>query len=178
MGFSDYIATVTLTDYIAIYAAIVSTFVFLWNIRNEKSQIKVEIMYGAEEVDGKFYTGIYIIIKNLSQHKIYLNALSLAYMYKKISIRYWIEHFLEFRNLRKYIHWCHGPNLFYEDTNTDIPISIEPRSSISKFVPDNIVKEFLNDSVNDKLVAEVQTALGKSIYSPIFLYEKEGEDNN
>lgn len=42
------ISNLKLTEYLAIYAAALSTFVFLWNVLQSKAKVKVDLVYGIE----------------------------------------------------------------------------------------------------------------------------------
>ncbi len=52
------------TEFLAIYAAGLSTIVFVWNYVRATPRIKVEIISGSDEIDGEFVFGAYISVKN------------------------------------------------------------------------------------------------------------------
>lgn len=156
-----------LKDIIAIYAAFLSTFVFLWNVYNSRSKISVEVTHGADDIDGKFRNGIYVFIKNPSPHKVYVTSVSLAYPYKEVKFIDRLKHISTYKRVHRYIEWVHT-HLVFDGINTGLPVAIEPRNAHSIFVPEENLKEMLSDCINNTFVAVVQDALWRNKYSPVF----------
>src|SRR5262245_29635405 len=86
-----------LTDYLAIYAAILSTFIFGWNFWSSRTRVRIRFMPGLDSVDGDAQTGAYVSIQNCSSHTVHLAALSILYPYRKKSIAHHILHTVKYR---------------------------------------------------------------------------------
>lgn len=61
-----------ITDYLAIYAAVLSTLVFAWNVAQSRPRFRVDLVHGLETLNGKTEDGVYIIVRNVSNHDIHL----------------------------------------------------------------------------------------------------------
>ena len=53
-----------ITDYLAIYAALLSTFVFFWNVVQSRPRIKVDLIFGVEGSGEPLRSGIYVFVRN------------------------------------------------------------------------------------------------------------------
>lgn len=65
------------TDYLAIYAAILSTSVFLWNILQSRPRVVVDLLPGLDDSAAKPRTGVYVVIRNVSSHDVYLAGIDI-----------------------------------------------------------------------------------------------------
>lgn len=73
----------TVTEFLAIYAAFLSTVVFIWNWAREIPRVKVKIVCGTEKVDEGYLSGVYIFVQNPTPHTVHLAAIHILYLYKK-----------------------------------------------------------------------------------------------
>lgn len=157
------------TEYLSIYAASLSTIVFLWNTRRAIPRYKVEIISGSDEIDGEFIHGIYISVKNPSPHSVHLAHLDLLYPYKKTNLIEKIFHFIKYRRLPVSVGWVHT-SLSHYDVEDGFPLSIESGKSHGFLVPDKVLKKLLKDSYKQEVKASVQDQLWRRKYSKKFQY--------
>jgi hypothetical protein len=154
-------------NFIAIYAALLSTFTFIWNIWNSKPKFTVEIVDGIEKINGQFKAGVYIFIKNPSPHKVNVTSISLVYPYKNASLFEKLEHVWKYKNSPKHVGWVHTAVAF-KKIKTGLPVSIEPRNSHSIFIPEKVLQETLSNCIDNKFAAIVHDALWRSKRSRTF----------
>lgn len=152
-------------DLISIYAAILSTFVFTWNVLKSKPKVSIELSLGIKEND----SGVYISIKNPSLHKIKITSISLCYPYKKASIKEKLELLLKYKQFRTKAGWIYT-HLVFNNVNTELPVTIEPYDAHLIFLPDENIREMLTDAVETIFMAVAQDSLWLNNYSPIFKY--------
>jgi len=96
------------TEILAIYAALLSIIVFIWNIRRAIPRFKVEVIFGADKIDGEYVSGAYISVKNPSPHAVNLSNISILYPYKKANIFELINHALKYKRLPRSVGWVHS----------------------------------------------------------------------
>lgn len=163
-------------DWVAIYAAVLSTIVFLWNIKNSKPSYSVELAPSAQDNGKEIEDGIDITIKNPSSKVVNISNISLVYaspreafflvnLYRGLSEKLLN---LEPSNVRAhYFLPVHG-ELFKPKTF----LSIDAHNSKNIFVPLSSMEEMLKDPdvENGVFYAIVQDALSRRRYSPIFRY--------
>ena len=153
----------SLTSYIAIYAAVLSTSIFLWNIGASKPRLKLQLMYGLDDKGGESVFGVYVILKNPSQHTVHVRSIGLLYPSRKVSLKnhlYWI---VRFRRIRRYMQWVYTSSPFSE-IDTGLPISIGAHESHSIFLDEDSLKTMLEDARSTRFAAVAQDALGKDTY--------------
>jgi hypothetical protein len=73
-----------MTDYLAVYAAVLSTLVFLWNVLQSRPRIKVDLISGIEGSGDSVTSGIYVFVRNLSSYDIHLSNIDILYPYTNI----------------------------------------------------------------------------------------------
>jgi hypothetical protein len=156
-----------ITDYIAIYAAILSSFVFLWNINKSKSKIVVTIILGINDTDGEIQHGIYINIRNPSAITVHLTSVSFLYPYRRITLLEKLKFVWKYKRFHRYIGWVHS-HLIFHDIDTGLPRSIEPYNSHAIFVPEQKILEMLKKDGGKIIAAEVQDALWRNKCSSPF----------
>jgi hypothetical protein len=161
------------TEFLAIYAAFLSTIVFIWNIRRATPRFKVEIIFGTDKIDGEYVSGVYISAKNPSPHTIHLSNISILYPYKKINILELITHTLKYRRLPLSAGWIQ-PSLSNYDIDDGCPLSLEPGKSHGILVPESILEEIFKDKDCESrhIKASVQDQLWRTKYSHKFEYPK------
>ena len=74
------------TDYIAIYAAVLSTLVFLWNVLSARPKITVTLVLGANRLDEDFQSGVGLNIQNPSPHTVHVTSVSILYPFRRVTL--------------------------------------------------------------------------------------------
>lgn len=166
-----------LTEYFAIYAAVLSTFVFLWNVLQSKAKIKIDLIYGIEGEDDDIKSGVYIFVRNLSSHQVYLSNLSLLYPYRSVSFKERIAHLWKYKRFPSRIGWV-LTSLSNYSIEDGCPICLEPRKSHSVLITDDKLENVLSDAVDRNLIACVQDQLWNNTYSNIFHYPVVANDKS
>ena len=75
------------TDYLAIYTAILSTSVFLWNILQSRPRVVIDLLPGLDDSAANPRIGVYVIIRNVSSHDVHLAAINVLYHYTDVRFR-------------------------------------------------------------------------------------------
>jgi len=162
-----------LTDYLAIYAACLSTFVFAWNITRSIPRYKIDIVFGTKGDNDNIEHGVYIGIKNPSPYTVHLAGVELLYRYKESSLIRKITHFLKYRRIPWAVDWVHTSLSNYK-LKDGCPLALESGKSHLVFVPNEVLEQILNDSINRNIKACVQDQLWRNKYSQKFHYPKNG----
>jgi len=149
------------TEILAIYAALLSTIVFVWNIIRATPRVKIEVIFGTDKIDGEYVSGIYISVKNPSPHTVHLSDISILYPYKKNKIFELITYTLKYRWLP----------LSVDDR---CPLALESGKSHGILVPESTLEKIFEDSERREIKAVVQDQLWRNKYSRKFKYPKTG----
>lgn len=149
------------TDWIAVYAAALSTWVFFWQVRQGKPRIKVAVVPGI--VDGDF--GAFISIQNRSAHAVNLTTCSLVYPWRKLTKVNWLKAAWQTRTVPKRLGWIHG--FLPEGVDSGLPTQVAPHNAHTIFVPEATLFDLLGTSAK-KVVFKVQDALWKDHFSDEF----------
>lgn len=158
-----------ITDILAIYAACLSTLVFIWNIAKATPKFKVDILHGVEEKDGDHLVGLYVIVRNHSSHKIHLAGLDLLYQYEIQSIFEKLLQFLKYRNWSNSVGWVHCcPSLY--GVEYSYPVELEAFQSHQLFIPESVVNKIIGKGINRKIKAKAQDQLWRDKYSKELVY--------
>ena len=160
-----------MTEVLAIYAACLSTVVFIWNITQSKPKIKVSIIFSIDTVEGVNKSGISIFVQNRSSNKVHISSVSILYRYKKTSTKDLLGHLWKFKQIPRRIGWIHSRLSNYE-INDGCPISLEGRSTHRIFVPEERLDEIFKDSTDRYIMAVAQDQLWNNRYSEKFHYPK------
>ncbi len=155
------------TDYLAIYAAILSSVVFLWNVLQSRPRFKVDLLFGVDTVDGVTTSGASIVVRNTSSHDIHLAAISLVYPYSKVGTKERLLHLWRYKRWPRRLGWCHT-SLSNYSIKDGCPMRLEARKSHHVFVPKEIVEKVLSEATRDSLIATVQDQLWNNVYSRPF----------
>ena len=155
------------TDYLAIYAAILSTFVFLWNVLQSRPRIKVDVIFGIEGTGDDVKSGVYIFVRNLSSHDVHLASIEILYPYTTVGLKTRLIHAWKYKRLPRRLGWVHS-SLSNYSVASGCPVCVEARKSHQVFVPFSSVEKMLADAVNRSLIACVQDQLWNNIYSKRF----------
>ena len=164
-----------ITEFLAIYAAVLSTAVFIWKITTSRAKFAVTLTDGANKSGEGFESGVFLSIQNPSPHTVHVNSVSLVYPYRKITLLEKIAHVFRYRRLDRYIGWVHH-GLVFAGIETGLPVSIEPRQSHSIFIPENVIWNILNENGATVFAAVAQDALWRDKYSGVFeMYRSKGD---
>ena len=158
-----------ITEFLSVYAALLSTIVFVWNIRKAIPRYKVEIVFGIEKDGEEYVSGAYISVKNPSAHAVHLSNVSLLYPFGKSGLIEKIKHVFKYRRLPQAVGWC-SSSLSNYGIDDKCPIALEPGKSISILVPDEVLEKIFEDCERRELKASVQDELWRNKYSRTFKY--------
>ena len=156
-------------DYLALYAAILSTINFLWGIYKESPKVKAYLIHGSAEIEGKLVGGIYLNVQNPSIQTLHISNILILYPYKKNSFRNILCDIWKNKRLSSRICWTHS-SLSMFGLSAGCPLSLESGKSHRVFIPDAILQTIFNDAVRKELKCVVQDEVRKSKYSQIFKY--------
>ena len=160
-----------ITEILAIYAALLSTIVFVWNIRRAIPRYKVEVVFGTDRIDGEYVSGAYISVKNPSSHTVHLANISILYPFGKRNLFEKLKHVFKYRRLPSSVGWCHS-SLSNYDIDDKCPIALEPGKSIGVLVPEDVLEKIFDDCEERLIKASVQDELWRNKYSRKFEYPK------
>ena len=158
-----------LTDYLAIYAAALSTWVFFWNVRRSKPNVKVRLILGTkeDELAEKYEVGLYVFVQNPSAHQVHLAGLTLYRRYEKTSVLETLINTIKYKRYSRSWGWVGvSPHLY--GISDGFPVTIESGKSYSVFMANEKVEEVLEDSVDGIIMASVQDHLWHNKYSKPF----------
>lgn len=155
------------TDYLAIYAAVLSTIVFVWNILQSRPRFRLDLVIGMETQNGELQGGVYIIVRNLSNHDVHLASIGYCYQYMKPCLREYISHAWRFKQIPRRLGWVHS-DLSNHAISTGCPITIGARKSHSVFLPESVIRTMLNGTFAPLLIARAQDELWNNVYTKPF----------
>jgi hypothetical protein len=158
-----------ITTALSIYAAILSTAVFFWNVSRSRPKIRVKLIYSLEEIKGEYVSGVGVAVQNPSAHTVHITNVSLVYPWRKPTTKDYAEHIFRFRRWPRRIGWCHT-SLSNHDVDDGCPVALEPGTSHRVLVPADKLEEILKDATKRRFVAVVQDALWRDKYSDAFDY--------
>ena len=158
-----------ITDYLAIYAAILSSVVFLWNVLQSRPRFKVDLLFGVDTVEGVTRSGVSIVVRNTSSHDIHLAAIGLLYPYAKAGTKKRLLHLWRYKRWPRRVGWCQT-SLSNYSLKDGCPMCLEARKSHHVLVPKGIVEKVLSQATEGKLIATVQDQLWHKIYSRPFTW--------
>lgn len=158
-----------LTEILAIYAAFLSTVVFLWNVSKAAPKFKVDLVYGLDEKEGSHEFGVYITVRNPSSQTVHLAGLDLLYQSEEPSILKQFQHIYRYRNWPSSIGWVHCSLPLYE-IDDKCPLPLSAGQSHMVFVPEHLIEGMLNKGIGSKLRASAQDQLWRNKYSKSLEY--------
>lgn len=153
------------TEWLAIYAAVLSTIVFAWNVFQSRPRLKVVIVFGIN--DG--VAGAHVSVQNRSPHTIHLSNISILYRGRAPTLKEWLSHAWEFRRLPRRLGWVYSSLSNYEISD-GCPIALEARNSHHVMVPEDTLEQIFERSGNTKIMAVAQDKIWNSVYSKVFEY--------
>jgi hypothetical protein len=156
-----------ITAYLAIYAAILSTLVFAWNILQSQPRIKVDLIFGIEGTDDDLKSGVYIVVRNPSSHDVHLSNVDMLWPYTVVSLKERLAHAWRFNSLPRRLGWVHS-SLSNYSVESGCPVRLEARKSHEVFIPQPALEKILSGAIARVLMACVQDQLWNNIYSGKF----------
>jgi hypothetical protein len=166
-----------IAEILSIYAALLSTVVFLWNTLRALPRFKVEVIFGTDKIDGQYVSGAYISIKNPSPHTVHLSNISILYPYKKANIFELVKDTLKYRRLPLSVGWGHS-SLSNYGIDDKCPLALESGKSIGILVPESVLEKLFEDSERREIKSAVQDQLWRNKYSRKFEYPKTGKSKS
>ena len=157
------------TEYLAIYAACLSTIVFIWNVVRATPRIKVEIVSGSDEIEGEFVWGAYISVQNISSQTVHLSNISSLYPYKQNKLINIITHILKYKRIPGTEGRVHS-GLSNYGIDDGCPLALESGKSHGVLVPDKILEKIFEYSHRREIKVVVQDQLWRNKYSRKFYY--------
>jgi hypothetical protein len=156
-----------LPDFLAIYGASLSTAIAVWNYYRTRPKIRVVLILGVGEVEGKSQTGIFIFVQNASTQPVHIANVSFLYPYASWTFRDKLKHFVRYRRILRNYGWCHS-SLSLHGIDDGCPVSIEPDKSHRIFVRHEVLDGLLESAQSRCVKAVVQDALWRNTYSKAF----------
>lgn len=166
-----------LTEFLAIYGAALSSFVFLWNILKSRRKVAVKLIYGLEGEEDNIKTGVYVFIQNPSAQVVHISGLSILHLWRKTNILKVIWESIKHRRWFSTYGWVHSSLSLYK-VDDGCPISIEPGHSHKVLIPDDVLNEMLEDSVSREIMASVQDQLWNETCSKPFEVQELSNSKN
>lgn len=159
------------SDYLAIYGAVLSTIIAVWEFFRARSAVRVALLPAVETVDGEVQHGVGISIQNPSGQTVHLTNVSFLYPSSKVSLWRRLKNVVRLRRVLRTDGWCHAA-LSLHDVDDGCPVSIEPGNSHYVFVRDEALEKFLASARTRRLKVVVQDALWRNKYSKALDYPK------
>lgn len=156
-----------ITDYLAIYAAILSSVVSLWNVLQSRPRLKVDLLFGIDTVEGVTTSGVSIVVRNTSSHDVHLAAIGLLYPYTRVGAKEKLLHLWRYKRWPRRVGWCQT-SLSNYSIQDGCPMCLEARKSHHVLVPKEVIEKILAEAMRDRLIATVQDQLWNSVYSRPF----------
>jgi len=150
-----------ITKVLSIFAAALSTVVFIWDIGRAIPRYKVDLTLGVGDEADEYKLGVYVSVKNPSPQTVHLASVSILYPTEPVNL---IGRIKKYRRLPYSVGWVYS-SLSNYDIDDKCPIALEPGTSLNVFVPEEVVKEILKDNEISKLKASVQDQLWRNKYS-------------
>lgn len=160
-----------LTRYLAIYAALLSTTVFLWNVSHSRPKFRVKLTLGMDKIEDEYVSGAYIALQNPSAYAVHISGVDILYNYCRETLWGRIKHAWEFKRIMLRVGWVHYP-LSMHGIETGLPVSLEAGKSHMIFISDEKLDEILEDALDRRIIASAQDALWRTKYSAKFDYPK------
>lgn len=156
------------TDYLALYGALLSTVVFVWNVSRALPKLKVRLAH--TETGSGMCTGVVASIQNHSAHPVRITRVSILLPFRSKRIRRKLVHLLWHRRWLRTIGWYHAPLSAY-GVDDQCPLTVEPGHSHVVFLPADAVESLLGRAMGRQFRVVVQDALWRDTYSHPFIYD-------
>lgn len=164
------------TDYLAIYASVLSTIAFLWNVIQARARIKVDLLPGVEVLGPDVRHGVYVIIRNVSSHDVHLAGVDVLYKYRATRLKDQIAHLRESKRWPRTEGWVH---VGLEDLSiqSGCPLRLEARRCHRLLIPNSVLDHLRPKSVGGEIMAHVQDQLWNDYYSKTLAVWKDWNRN-
>lgn len=153
-----------MTELVAIYAAILSTVVFFWSVRNSKPQFRVDLAIGIDTIDGKVVSGLHISLKNPSPRVVHITCVSITYKWQHTTWRDVVWDAIKHKRIPRNVGWIYSALENY-DIDDSCPLELEPGKSHEVLIPEKIVDQILADALDRKIKASAQDQLWRERHS-------------
>ena len=168
-----YVKALKFTDYLAIYAAALSSVVFIWNVLQSRPRLKVDLLLGSETVEGITTSGLSIVVRNTSSQDIHLAGIDLLYPYHDVKVRDRLLHLWRYKRWPNRVGWCRT-SLSNYCLRDGCPMCLDARRSHHVLVPQPVVEQILSQATRDSIIAIVQDQLWNNAYSRPFQWLRVG----
>lgn len=155
------------TDWLAIYGAVLSTLIFAWNAFHSRPRLKVVTVFGME--DGLH--GAHISVQNRSPHTVHLSSISILYRYRETSLKEWLSNAWEYKRIPRRLGWVYS-HLSNHSVEDGCPLALEARNSHHVLIPDAVLESIFRDALERKIIAVVQDKIWNNVYSNALVYAK------
>lgn len=154
-----------LTEYLAIYAAIMSSVVFFWNVRKSRPNFRVKVSHGiGDQKDGTKTAGFVASVENMSAQTVFIKPISILIFKENPTLK---DRWTFLRKYKRYSRtqgWVFG-NFENFDIEQDRQNKLEPGQSFSVFIPASVCKVIAEHSKSTIFRAYAQNELGENRYS-------------
>lgn len=167
------------TEILAIYAAFLSTIVFVWNILRTIPRFKVDILFGVDSDEEEARHGVFIFARNPSPHTVHLAAIDILFPYGKRNLMDLVIHIFQYRRFPRAVGWIHSSLSLY-GIDDGCPVALKAGKSHKVFISNEVLEEIMKDSEKRELRACIQDQLWRNKYSKIIEYpivKKSGVNN-
>lgn len=156
-----------ITDYLAIYGAVLSTAVFMGTVWKARRRLVVEMMPGALSGDDDT-AGIYSVIRIVNRQSVPIRAdhVGLLWPYRKVTFAEKVGYVLKYRRAWRTLGWVHGS--LPESTMADLPKVIEAGHSHLIWVRHEDLEDLLRNDRAAQCMASAQDGVGRNFYSKVF----------
>jgi hypothetical protein len=151
----------------AIYGAILSSFVFLWNVLKSRRKVKVKLIYGIEGEEDDIQSGVYVFIQNPSAQIVHISGMSILHPWRKTNIFKVILESIKNKRWFSTYGWVHSSLSLYK-VDDGCPISIEPGHSHKILIPNHVLEQILEGATSREIMASVQDQLWNETCSKSF----------
>ena len=156
-----------ITGYLAIYASILSTLAFAWNVLQSRPKVRVDLILGTKGTGDALKLGVYIFVRNLSSHDVHLSNIKLLYPYRVVSLKDRLAHVWRFKRFPRRVGWVHS-SLSNYSVESGCPVCLEARKSHQVFIPQPALERVLAEANDRAIMACVQDQLWNDVYSGKF----------
>lgn len=155
-----------LTDWLSVYAAVLSTVIFVWKLLQRRPRFKVIVAHG---IEGK-NVGACVIVQNRSSHTVHLAGASVLYHEHTASWREWLGYVKQFKRIPKRLGWVYVASPTF-NVDRSCPVAIQAFDSHRFIIQESIVEEILGKGIDRRLIVVAQDRLWNKAYSNPFYYD-------
>ena len=153
-----------LADFLAIYAAALSTAIAVWTVIQARPRIKVVVIAGLDSSGPTSRFGAYVQVRNISSHEVPLAAITLLYRHGSAGLVAQLKHSLKYRCFPSTVGWVHSRLSLY-DVDDKCPTVVEARSSHIVFIPQVVLDRISRETAEQVIMCSVQDQLANDFFS-------------